>query len=454
MREKKKPTNLYLGLVIYFIVLIIFFLYAFSFLNTIVKETVEQDSLSLFRDLIVLARTPAYVFIALCLIRGIGFNLKQFNFSKDIAELKIADQDSEEFELMVGQNNYKYLRFIRKTIRETKYYILENMVAITFVSLGLLVVLGFFGFKYYKQYLERLKEQEVTNVNGIVYVLNHTYITAEDINGDHIKDGSKFVVVDMSFSNTTTEDTALDLDVITLANGKLFYHPTQAYNSKFYDLGIPYEKDTLIPKDSMMDAYLVFEIPETVTTTDFTFRIETGLDEKKTKILSTYRKIQAKGVNVDTEDKKENINVNQSINTDVINENRFSIKVEDYKIQENYNYKYVLCGKNLECKSYYALVTANNYNASTMLVISFDATMFEEAKFTKTFNTYNKVFTGYGFLEYVVDGRVYDERIQLVPQSEIQDKAFILVNRRILNASKISLIFKFRNTTYVVALKN
>ena len=454
LREKKKPTNLYLGLLIYFIVLIVFFLYAYSFLNTIVKETVEQDSLSLFRDLIVLARTPAYVFVVLCLIRGIGFNLKQFNFSKDIAELNIADQDSEEFELMVGQNNYKYLRFIRRTIREMKYYILENTVAITLISLGILVILGFFGVKYYKQYIKQLKEQEVTNVNGIVYVLNRAYITAEDINGDTIKEGSKFVVVDMSFSNTSNEDKALNLDVITLANGKLYYHPTQSYNSKFYDLGQPYEKDTLIPKDSMMDAYLVFEIPDTVTSTNFSFRIQYGLDQKKSKIISTYRKIQTRATNIDTEDKKENINTNQSISTDVNNENKFQIKVTDYKIQENYNYKYVLCKKNLECNQYYDLISANKYNTSTMLVLSYEATMFEDAIFTKTFNTYNKVFTNYAFLEYVVEGRVYDERVSLVPQSEIQDKAFVLVNRRILNASRISLIFKFRNTTYIVALKN
>ena len=453
LKEKNKPIGLYMGLVIYLGATTIFFLYCYAILGQVVKKAVEPDVLSFMRDIIVLVRYPGYVFIILCLIRGIGFNVKQFNFSKDIQELKIADQDSEEFELIVGQNNYKYARLIRKTIRETKYYIMENTIALMALVAVVVVILGFFGVKYYNQFVKKIKSQDITSVDGIYFAVNDAYITAEDINGNIIKEGSKFVIVDMNFSNGGTEDKAVNLDIITLANGKLLYHPTQSYNSKFFDLGQPYEKGYKVPADSMVNGYIVFEIPTSVTTTNYTLKIEYGLQNKENKVVSLHKKIAVKAKNIDVEDKREDINIDDTINTDVNNENKFSIRINDYKLQENYNYKYVICEKDLTCQSFYNLITANKYDASTMMVVSYDAVMYADAKFTKTFNSYNKVFANYAFLEYIYQGRIYDEKLNLVPQSEVQEKAFIIVNRRILNATRINLIFKFRNNTYNVALK-
>ena len=277
LKKKNKPVGLYFGLICYNVASIVSYIYLFGILNKLVNTTLEVDTLRFARDLIYIIYIPTIIFIVLCLIRGIGFNLKQFNFSKDIEELKIADKDSEEFELMVGQNSYKYMRLIRRTIRETKYYILENLVAITFISIGLALVLGFLGFKTYKKYVSKVKAQQVTSVNGINYVVNHAYITTEDFNGERIKEGSKFVVLDMSFENNSGTEAVVDIDRITLLNGQLKYKPTLAYNYKFYDLGFPYEINTPISTGSMMNKNLVFELPSTTTSTSFVLRIEYGV---------------------------------------------------------------------------------------------------------------------------------------------------------------------------------
>ena len=453
LRQKKKPVGLYVGLIIYIIGELIVYIYFYNVLGKLINETVELDTLSFMRDILVLVRLPGFVLLALCFMRGIGFNLKQFNFSKDIEELKIADKDSEEFELMVGQNNYKYMRTIRRTIREAKYYILENKLAMTVLFGVLIIILGFFGFRYYQQYMKKIKARTVSTVNGISYVVNKAYITSEDYNGNHIKDGSKFVVIDMSFNNTSNTDKALDLERFQLVNKQLLYTVTQSYNSKFYDLGVPYEKDTLIPKDEMMNRYIVFEIPETMVTTNFVLRIEYGVSSKNKKVISEYIKFDVNAQNIDTEDKNKKLNINEELAPNVNNENEFHMTINNYSIQENYNDKYVICDRKLVCNKYNSLITANSYNKKTMLVLSYKGTMFDSAKFTKTFNTYNKIFNAYAYIEYENYNKNVYEKVSIVPQSNVEDKAFLLVDRAIKDSKYINLIFKFRNTTYVLPLK-
>ena len=453
LKKKNKPVGLYLGLVIYNVATFIAYIYLYSMLSDMMYNTVEVDKLRFARDLVYMIYIPSYVFIVLCFIRGVGFNLKQFNFSKDIEELKIADKDSEEFELMVGQNSYKYKRIIRRSIRETKYYILENMFAITVVSVILGIVLVFLGVKYYKKFIAKVKAQQVTQVNGVNYVLNKAYITAEDFNGNLIKEGSKFVVLDMSFENVSSTDATLDFDRLTLLNKELKYKPTLAFNYKFYDLGSPYETDVSIPKGEMLRKYVIFELPESSTTTNFVLRIEYGVYSKKDKVLDNYVQFDVAAKNIDTEDKHEYLHVGDELYTNVNGENEFKLKINSYAIQENYTDKYVICNKKLVCQKYNKLISANQYSKKTMLVIDFDGQIYEDAKFTQTFNDYSKIFIGYGTVEYQSANRIYSEKISLATNEKIEDKMFILVDNKIKDSKKISLHFKFRNTVYTIYLK-
>jgi len=88
-----------------------------------------------------------------------------------------------------------------------------------------------------------------------------------------------------------------------------------------------------------------------------------------------------------------------------------------------------------------------------MLAIDIDGMMYDEAKFTKTFTTYNSIFEGFAYIDYIEKNREYTERVNIVPLSNVEGKVFLLIDRRLLNADKINLIFKFRNNTYVVPLK-
>lgn len=453
LKEKKKPTLLYIAQVIYLIVLSVGFGYLFSVLTTLQNEVIDADMIIFCKDISLLLSLPSYVFIAICFIRGIGFNLKQFNFSKDIKELQIADQDSAEFELLIGQNNYKYLRTIRRTIRETKYYVLENKFAFTCIAVVVTAVFIGYGIKYYNQYMKRLSASEVTTVDSVSYIVNRSYITGLDYNGKSVNKGYKYVVVDMKFYNSSSLDKTLDLDHITLADGKIVYYPTITKNGKFYDLGVPYLSKKVIKPNQELLATLAFEIPASVKTKNFTLRVQYGLSSSVSKVIPQYRKFSINALNIDTKDVIKTNELNETINIDTVGRNKFSLTIKDYKLMDAYNNRYVICSNVMTCRPISNVIKTTQLDKKTMLVVDYSGTIYEDANFTKTFNTYNKIFENYVNVNYSIYNKDYQEKAKVVVDSYVDGKVFLVVDRRIYDASSISLEFNFRNDKFIVPLK-
>lgn len=452
LRFKKKPTTLYLLLIIYGVALVPVYAYLFSLLTSMIDNLTNLDTIILAKDISMIATWPSYIFIAICFIRGIGFNLKQFNFSKDLKELQIDEKDNEEVEVTFGQNNYKYLRFIRRTIRECKYYILENKFAISCVCGLLAIVLVIVGINYYNEYMKVLAASEATSVNGIAYTVRKSYVTTRDYNGDTIKPGYKYVVVDMSFHNLTSTNRAIDIDLITLANGKLSYNPIMTKNEKFYDLGVYYNRGEVLEADETMDAIIAFELPGGARTNDLKLRIRYAIENKVSDVISRYRLFDIHPRNIDSKAEKNNYNINQLMRINPVGINRFDLKITGYKVLDIYDNKYVLCSSLDKCMPLSNVITPNQKELYTMLEIDYDSVLYEDNKFSKTLNTYNKIFEHYLVINYEILGRKYSINAKPIAKSDVDNKLFVLVDRKIANATDIDLEFNFRNNVYCVSL--
>ena len=88
-----------------------------------------------------------------------------------------------------------------------------------------------------------------------------------------------------------------------------------------------------------------------------------------------------------------------------------------------------------------------------MLILDYSAIIGKDNNFVKQFNTYSKIFENYGYMEYIVYGVQYKEKINTVPNSDIDGKIFVSMPRRILDATRINLVFYFRNYRYIITLK-
>ncbi len=456
-KKKNKPNKLYLFLIIYLMSTTISYIYIYHQLNLIVDNALSSDTIILVKDLSFLLTIPAYVFIIVCFIRGIGFNIKKFNFSKDLDDLKISEKDREEFEFTLGQNNYKYMRTIRRTIRELKYYILENKFAIILVSCALVVVLSITFAYYYNGYLQKIKQSESTSVDNITYTVKSAYITENDYNGNIVKKGYKYVVIDLSLYNSSTKEKSLSLEKIVLANGKLNYYPTLVMNGKFYDLGKPYEDKQIIMPSKEVNATLAFEIPKTTTTTDFTLKVQYNLDGAFKGFKAFYKNFDVNAKKIDDTEVVENHILNEEVSSDVVNKNKFSFTIKAYSIKDSFSSKYIRCSSINVCKLLSNVVTSNSvssaYTNKTMLILDYDALVSNDANIYKTFNTYDKIFANYLTVVYKVEDTIKQEKAELIDSKDIDNKVFIAVDRNIVRADEIYLQFDFRNNNYIVNLK-
>lgn len=278
-------------------------------------------------------------------------------------------------------------------------------------------------------------------------------MTELDFKGNEVRKGYKYVVVDMKMHNSTDMDRKLDLKTITLADNELFYYPIMTKNSKFYDLGVPYKEDQIIKSFEDINVTLAFEIPVSVKTKNFTLRVQYKLDASMDKVIARYRNFAINTVMIDSEDSLKNNAVNETINIDTVGKNKFALTINNYQIRDSYTKRYVVCKEDLSCKNISRIIKPTSSTKSTMLVVDFNGIMYDDANFTRTFNTYNKIFANYASVIYKIGNKTYNEPVSIVSMSDVYGKVFIEMDRRIYNAESISLHFDFRNEKFDVALK-
>ena len=84
---KNKERKFYIFLILYQIVLFIFLLYDFSVLQNLQDASMAIESVRALRDVNLIVLLPQIIFIFILAGRAIGFNIKQFDFKKDLEEL-------------------------------------------------------------------------------------------------------------------------------------------------------------------------------------------------------------------------------------------------------------------------------------------------------------------------------------------------------------------------------
>lgn len=452
-KEKKKPNQLYFWIIVYFIGVFIISRVTNSVCSKMIESPVSSEWIMICKELNLIMFLPSALLSVIVFLRAIGFNIKKFNFSKDIAELKIADEDSAEFEVLIGKNNYKYMRFLRKSKREIGYYIKENKIAMMVIGGIIGIVLLIVGFYYYNAYLKRIQASESTIVDFIGYTINNSYMTSRNFNGEQVRDGYKFVVIDLTLYNSYSKPKSVNMEKISLADGDLIYYPTNVYNGSFYDLGLPYTRNQKIASGEKKDVILAFMMSDTTTTTDYTFRVQYNLGGTGVNVIGEYKKFKVKVRKLDSDIERYNVNMNEFINTDPAGHNSFSLNIKGYKLKDTYSGSFVKCESKDVCTINQEVVSTVDVVNNTMLIVDYEGIIGKNNNFVKQFNSYNKIFENYAYVEYEVFNTSYREKVDVIPNSNIPGKVFISVPRRLLKADKIHLTFYFRNNEYVVILK-
>lgn len=327
MKYKDKPKKLYLFSIIGYIAVIILFIFLFNYLKTFSSSIIEQKTLRLYRDISLMGLIFQYIIIVIMLIRGLGFDIKKFNFSKDIQELNIDLTDNEEVELVMGFDTNKTKFKIRRFFREFRYFIRENIL-FTGLSLIVIVIILWIIVANYTSKNKVYKENEYFGVDFNMLV-NDSYLTKEDSSLKKLSVGSSSLLV-VKFKISSNHSDVLNPDNFILSIYGKTYSPNNKYCSSLKDIGKCYNKIKLTKQEK--EYIFVYLVDDNILSKKIYLKYDYGyLTNKNNSVI----KVRLNPDNIDDEETTiKRINDTLGFNNSIIGD--YKLKIEEYNISDNY----------------------------------------------------------------------------------------------------------------------
>lgn len=190
-KYKDKPRRIYIFTIVGYVIIAIFTVVLFTYMRGFLSSVVEQKSIRFYRDTLLVTLLFQVYIVIVMFIRGLGFDIKKFDFNKDAQELNLNESDSEEIEVNTKIDTTNIMRSVRKTGRELSYFFSEFKIYILVILGIVLIILGYRGYNYF-------------NVKYRVYgenvVVGSTYNLKVN-NSYYVEDNNKYyVIVDFAIS--------------------------------------------------------------------------------------------------------------------------------------------------------------------------------------------------------------------------------------------------------------
>ena len=445
---KDKGNRLYLIIILYYIVLFIYFIYIHSIFVGLEEKYLDLESVRLFRDISLIALLPQIIFILIIFARTLGFNIKQFEFKKDLEEMQIDVTDNEEVEVTFGNDTYKIARFFRKFLRLTKYFLLENkLFVIASVSL---VVIGISVFTYTKLnvYKESYNESQEIQASFLWFNVKESFTTDADINNIKIKDNKHYVLVNVNINNKSSVNYPVDRDTFRLeVNGELLF-PIFSAADKFYDIGVLFTPREILSGINQ-DYIVAFEVDDEFRASEYLFKIKNSTGS------SNYKDVILKPKNLNVEIDKSTFKLPNKFDlSDTLLKNS-ELEINSYEIGEKFKepYKFTING---EVKNGVYSIMPSESNRGRVLLIKFKAKLkLDESTYMSTkIKTPADLLSYYGIIKYRYQGNYYSVKLNKIDMDyDIQDSYFLEIPKEVENANKIDLIILIRGVKYTINLK-
>lgn len=448
MRQKKKDTRFYLFLMFYYILLFVLITFCHSILGQIESTTLEAQTVRIYRDISFIIYLPQFFFVGYSFLRGIGFDVKKFNFDEDAKELEITDIDSEEFELVFGKDAYKYKRTIRRFFREFGYYVKENKVGFG-VLIGIIVVtIGTLLYLNFGVYNKVYRQTQNMSHNGLVVSVDKAILTNLDIGGNKLN--KYYMAIALNVKNTKNSNTVLDYENFLLNVGGRFLNPILDQSANFPELGYPYVSTTKIDANSTKTYVLVYEVANDLINQSMTLKILDSLTFEIGSVTPIYKTVNLKYEIVDNNTLIKTIDYDKILELSMTDLNMTQIRVSDYQINNTFDYNYQSCYYNI-CQDVKNKIVANSSN--TLLVLN---RMFQ----IDTYSMYYNVSKGssnfvkdFVKIEYYVNDKKYTVKPNDVTPKEISDYWIFEVNKDISYATSINLVINVRGKVFNMKVK-
>lgn len=263
MRKKDKPLLFYIFTIIGYSIIFAGFVYISSILNTLEFNLLDRKTISLARDITRFMLIGQWIFLIPYVIRTLGFDIKKFDFKKDMQELDILETDNEEFELLSPVDMKKVEKFGRRRIRELYYYYVENKAFILIILaivlfIGSIFIISNIDFATLKKY----DENEIIKLDNFYTLkVEESYMTTKSDSGKNIAINDNFyLIVKFNINSMFNKDFNLDTNKFLVSIKNKEFIPIKTHYNYFKSYGIGYKNQDISFNDNK-SYILVYNIP-------------------------------------------------------------------------------------------------------------------------------------------------------------------------------------------------
>ncbi len=445
LQYKNKPTRFYNISILYYFGIFILISLGLVIFQSIEADTLDNTLARVIRDLIYIIHYSEYIFIIFTAVRGVGFNIKKFDFKGDIEDLQISSEDNEEFEFLVGKDSYKTKRTIRRFLREFTYYYKENKFIFTII---IIIMIGILGTTIYTKKAVYQREYSINENIAFSYfnfkVLN-AYMTNLDMKGNVLKEGKKYLIIEAQVTNRTRDAHVLSYGNLQLVINKLRIPPNLNIANNFQDFGRPFS-GTLI-KGNTDDSYIfVYEMDEDLISNNYYLEVYSGYDGAIGGIgaLTKNVKLVPNMINSNVLSNKVNLGTNIKIDNKQLGDSE--VNIVDYSFTNRFTY---LQGGII--KELYIDVTKDINQ--TLMVLNYELKLDENSSYMKVNKSFKSFFEDFMTIKYTYDGTDYYSKVSLLNPANYKDRLVFKINNNITNATNIYAIITVRNIAYEIKLK-
>lgn len=446
--NKQKPYMYYIINISLYISVLVVYIVSNGIIHDMQEILVAAKTTLAIRDITNIARMLQTISVIFYLIRATGFDIKKFDFVRDLQGLDISEEDSEEIEVALEFEKNVIIRNIKKHLRNEKYYyqeykfIINIIILLSISAISLLIYLS--ANKYDKIY----SENEFFNTHTFTVGVKESNIVTKDYkNNSIISNDYALLVVKISAKSTT--DTQLPTSRATITINGLKYYSVTSYKNSLIDLGNVYNNEKITSE--ITDYLLVYQIPKTEINSKITFNFVDNIQYKRGKTTTNAFNVK---LNPNNLDEIKTLNIEKQLNNEIAL-NNYKLKLISYELQDKFTNTYNKCINNTECYDLKEILVPS-VREREKVILKIEGTFEYEENISNIIDLYSFI-EKYGSIKYTYNGNEYTETNdfkEVQANKTKQDNVFYIeVNKEILNAEKIEITFNIRNNTYRYILR-
>lgn len=440
MANKKKPIFFYVTNIAINVFTFAFFVLAQSFIAKMEIQIVDIRIIRILHDGTVALLSAQFISSILMSVRATGFDVKKFNFVKDLEELDIKEEDNEEFEVNFELNLDSLKRLISKRVRHLKYIYLENRLIMRILVIIITIMLVFGLYRVYSKKGELYNQNQYFNTSTYNIGVLNTYVTTKIYNGNLASENHTLGIVKIRLKKrfNDSRNNKLATTRFELKIGKHKFYPTNKYRDKVIDFGVNYN-DQVVTSD-YSEFIFVYEIPNNLVGkyTQFRYLDATGKVYKvSVGMIDLDKDIQTKDIEIGDE---------EVINPVLFGKSNFSI--DDVELNKQFEVNYQYCAGSYTCYDSIDYITPKLNRNYDKAILRIDTTSNVEGN--PNFNSMKDILLKLGKVECKNKNEetyhVYSLESRNVPNDEFYD--YFELNSEVLNYEEVYLVINARNKVY------